>query len=44
VDKEERIKAKRRAIELNKEYIAFSIENERAYYPDRCRVLFDERD
>lgn len=40
VDEKERKEAKRRAIELNEEYIAFSIKNERAYYPDRCRVLF----
>lgn len=43
-DKNEQIKAKRKAVALNKEYIAFSIKNERAYYPDRCKVLFPETD
>ncbi len=44
VDPKERAEARRKAIELNKEYIAFSISHERAYYPDRCRVLFDTND
>lgn len=44
VDEKERREARRRAIELNKEYIAFSIANGRAYYPDRCKVLFDTTD
>lgn len=32
-------KSRQRAIALNKEYQAFSRENERAYYPDRVKVL-----
>lgn len=39
--KEERRKAKAKAVALNDEYIAFSLKNNRAYYPDRCKVLFD---
>ena len=41
VDDKTRIEAKRKAVALNKEYIAFSLKNGRAYYPDRCKVLFD---
>lgn len=44
VDPKERAEARRKAIELNKEYIAFSISHDRAYYPDRCRVLFETND
>lgn len=39
--KEERRKAKAKAVQLNDEYIAFSLSHDRAYYPDRCKVLFD---
>ena len=38
-DAEAASKSRLRAIELNKEYKAFSRENERAYYPDRTKVL-----
>ena len=41
VDPKERREAKQKAVALNKEYIAFSLKNDRAYYPDRCKVLFD---
>ena len=41
VDPKTKREAKRKAIALNKEYIAFSLKNGRAYYPDRCKVLFD---
>ena len=38
----ERQEAKAKAVQLNKEYIAFSLKHDRAYYPDRCKVLFDK--
>ena len=41
VDPKTRREARQKAIALNKEYIAFSLDNGRAYYPDRCKVLFD---
>lgn len=41
VDPKERREAKQKAVALNKEYIAFSLKHDRAYYPDRCKVLFD---
>ena len=42
VDEKERKKAKQKATALYKEYVAFSIAHERAYYPDRCKVLFND--
>ena len=41
VDPKTRKEARAKAVALNKEYIAFSLKNDRAYYPDRCKVLFD---
>ena len=41
VDKDYIKKAKQKAMSLNEQYIAFSLKNKRAYYPDRCKVLFD---
>ncbi len=43
-DKEKRKRARKRAIELNKEYIAFSKTNKRAYYPDRVKILFNKKE
>lgn len=37
-----RKKAKAKAAQLNKEYVAFSVKNKRAYYPDRVKILFDK--
>lgn len=39
VDRELYLKARRRAIEANKEYIKFSQDNGRAYYPSRTKLL-----
>lgn len=36
--------ARKKAIELNKRYIAFSKANNRAYYPDRVKILFNEKE
>lgn len=33
------LKYRKKAIELNKKYIAFSQANDRAYYPDRCKIF-----
>ena len=41
VDGKTRQEAKAKAVALNDEYIAFSLSHDRAYYPDRCKVLFD---
>lgn len=43
VDRGKYLEAKRKAAEWNKRYQAFSIENMRAYYPDRVRILFDRK-
>lgn len=40
VDREKYLEARRKAAEWNKRYKSFSIDNKRAYYPDRVRILF----
>ncbi len=40
VDREEYLKWRRKAIGLNREYIRFSREHGRAYYPDRTKILY----
>ena len=40
-NKEERKKARQKAVALNKEYIAFSHSHGRAYYPARTQILFE---
>lgn len=44
VDPKTKKESRAKAVALNKEYIAFSLKNGRAYYPDRCKVLFDNID
>lgn len=39
IDREKYLAARRRAIEANKQYIQFSKDNGRAYYPSRTRLL-----
>lgn len=39
IDRERYLMARRRAIEANKEYIQFSKDNGRAYYPSRVKLL-----
>lgn len=41
-NKEERKYARKKAVELNNEYIAFSHSHGRAYYPARTQLLFDK--
>lgn len=40
-DEQKRKIARKKATELNKEYVAFSHSHGRAYYPDRVKILFD---
>lgn len=39
IDNKKYVQAKAKAIEINKQYIAFAKENSRAYYPSRTKVL-----
>lgn len=39
IDRERYLDARRKAIAANKEYIAFSKKNDRAYYPSRTRLI-----
>ena len=39
IDKNEYLKARQKAIEINKQYIEFSEKNNRTYYPDRIKLL-----